>query len=210
MNKRLIIPLVILLACIGCTKESIKTLFSGQETKIETLVNSQLSSNEEYTMTVNEGSTRLTIVQGEGEELTDEKIVSFYYAGYVLTGSSLPTASTLFATNSEDVATAARWNLSKAEDGEDTGEDTGEEDGEEEEEVEEEPDPRYEIYTVKLAEAGFVEGLYNGMKGVKGGEECWIFFSGEHGFGDRQLGTIPANSAIAYHIWVHSVQSDEL
>ena len=200
MRKLLIISLALCLALLSsCTKESIKTLYSSQETKIETLVEAQLKANETYTVTNNEGSTRLTVVAGEGDPLTDEKLVSFYYAGYVLTGSSLPTAGTLFTTNSADVATAAKWDLTKAEEEDPSGE-----------EEEEEFDSRYEILTVKLGEADFVEGLYNGMVGVKGGEECWIFFSGKHGFGSSQLGIIPPNSAIAYHIWVHSVQSDEI
>ena len=209
MNKWFSILTVVLLLGVSCTRESIKTLFATQETRIETLVSSQLSSNETYTVTTNEGSTRLIVEAGEGEELTDDKLVSFYYAGYILTGSSLPNASSLFATNSEEVATAARWDLSKA-DGDESEDAEASEDADGEDEEEEEPDPRYQIYTVKLSEAGFIDGLYNGIKGVKGGEECWIFFSGEHGFGSKQLGVIPANSAIAYHIWVHSVQSDEL
>ena len=186
----------------SCTKESIKTLYSSQETKIESLVDAQLKANETYTVTNNEGSTRLTVVAGEGEPLTDDKLVSFYYAGYVLSGSSLPAASSLFATNNADVAAAAKWDLTKAD--EEGSEDPSAED--EEQEV----DSRYEILTVKLGEADFIEGLYNGMVGVKGGEECWIFFSGKHGFGSSQQGIIPPNSAIAYHIWVHSVQSDEI
>ncbi len=200
MNSKFLTYAVLLVALLSsCTKESIKTLYSSQETKIETLVEAQLKSNETYTSVTNEGSTRLTIVQGEGEPLTDDKMVSFYYAGYVLSGSSLPTASTLFATNREEVATAARWDLTKA----DPTDPEAEEDGDEQ-------DSRYEIMTVKLGEADFVEGLHNGMVGVKGGEECWIFFSGKHGFGSERVGVIPANSAIAYHIWVHSVQSDEI
>ncbi|MBR1871830.1 MAG: FKBP-type peptidyl-prolyl cis-trans isomerase [Bacteroidales bacterium] len=187
----------------GCEKESLRTLFAGQETKIETLVSAQLTANEDYSVSYNDGSTRLTVVHGEGDGLSGDMLLSFYYAGYVLTGSTLPAASSLFATNSEDVATAARWNLSKAEEGEDA-------ENEDVEEEEEEPDNRYEICTVKFSEANFVEGLAKGLEGVKGGEECWIFFSGRHGFGDKKFGTIPANSAIAYHIWVHSVQSDEL
>lgn len=197
MSKRLSIFAALCLSLLAsCTKESIKTLYSSQETKIETLVKAQLESNETYTSVSNGGSTRLTVVAGEGEPLTDDKLVSFYYAGYVLTGASLPNASTLFATNSEEVATAAKWNLTKADP-------EAEEDGDEN-------DSRFEIKTVKLGEANFVEGLYNGMTGVQGGEECWIFFSGKHGFGSERVGVIPANSAIAYHIWVHSVQSDEI
>lgn len=197
----------------SCMKESTKTLYARQETNIETLVAAQQKANENYTVTTRDGSTRLTLAVGEGDELTDDKIISFYYAGYVLSGSSLPAASALFATNSEEVATAAKWDLTKADEtGADVSGDASADASEDAaaEEVVEEPDPRYEILTVRLSEARFIEGLHNGLLGVKGGEECWIFFSGQHGFGDRKIGMIPANSAIAYHIWVHSVQTDAL
>ena len=53
-----------------------------------------------------------------------------------------------------------------------------------------------------------VTGLRNGLVGVKGGEECYILFSGKYGFGNKQSGTIPANSALVYHVWVESLSNE--
>ena len=211
MRKFLYISVLTILLAPACTPESLRNLITTQETRIETIVNAQRASDESYSVVVNEGTTRLIVVPGEGEELTDDKLVSFYYAGYVLTGNSLPVASTLFATNNQDVAQAARWTLTTDEEDEDaSGEDAEDDPSGDPAETEVSVPSIYEIYTVKLSEAGFVKGLYNGMVGVRGGEECWIFFSAVNGFGSKKTGTIPANSALAYHIWVHSVQSDEL
>ena len=61
---------------------------------------------------------------------------------------------------------------------------------------------------LNLGEDELVEGLRNGLRGVRGGEECYILFSGKYGFGKKAFGTIPANSALAYHVWVESVSND--
>ena len=61
---------------------------------------------------------------------------------------------------------------------------------------------------MKLSESGFVKGLKYGLEGVKAGQECYILFSGKYGFGKRELGTIPANSALVYRIWVESITND--
>ena len=88
----------------------------------------------------------------------------------------------MFATNSEEVAKGSGWTLSD--------------------------DSVFEAKTVKLSESGFVKGLKYGLEGVKAGQECYILFSGKYGFGKRELGTIPANSALVYRIWVESITND--
>ena len=50
-----------------------------------------------------------------------------------------------------------------------------------------------------------MEGLRKGLLGVKAGEICYIVFSGKYGFGDEIIGSIPANSALIYQIWVESL-----
>ena len=40
------------------------------------------------------------------------------------------------------------------------------------------------------------------------GEECYVLFSGKLGFGSRIVGTIPRNSALAYHLWIKSVSNN--
>jgi len=166
---------------LSCTKESYKETWTKQETYIENFLTNQQNANEDYYVVSNSGSERLVVAEGSGEELAKDGTVSFYYAGYVLTGASVSN-SNLFATNREATADAASWSVTDS--------------------------TAYQICTVKLSESGFVEGLKNGLLGVKGGEECYILFSGQYGFGKRALGTIPANSALAYHIWVESISNE--
>ena len=35
-----------------------------------------------------------------------------------------------------------------------------------------------------------------------------IIFSGKYGFGKKTFGIIPANSALLYKIWVHSISNE--
>ena len=166
---------------VSCTKESVKTMYSTQEKWIESFINSQTSSNEDAYVVSNKGSQRVVVATGEGEELSENGTISFYYAGYVLKSSSI-SSSNLFATNKEEIATAASWNTSS--------------------------EDRFDILTLNLSEADLVEGLKNGLVGVKGGEECYILFSAKYGFGKKPLGTIPANAALAYHIWAESTSNE--
>lgn len=63
----------------------------------------------------------------------------------------------------------------------------------------------YEPFTIDMKDKNIITGLKNGLTGVKQGEECIIVFSGKYGFGKHSLGTIPAKSALCYHIWVESI-----
>lgn len=164
-------------AASGCTKQSLETTYSNQENRIDSFITSQLEANETYSVIHNNGSNRLIISGGSGSELKQGGTVSFYYAGYIFSGSSI-SPSNLFATNNEAAANEAGWSLT---------------------------DPDYSIKTVRLSEDELLKGLYYGLEGVRAGEECLILFSGKYGFGNRHVGTIPANSALAYHIWVESV-----
>lgn len=42
---------------------------------------------------------------------------------------------------------------------------------------------------------------------VKHGDECYIMFNGKYGFGKHTNGTVPGNSALAYHLWISSVSN---
>ncbi|MCQ2143434.1 MAG: FKBP-type peptidyl-prolyl cis-trans isomerase [Bacteroidales bacterium] len=164
----------------GCMKQSLEQTYLKQEGKIDTYVSSTLAKDESYTVTYNNGSVRITLVPGDGPELEKDGVISFYYAGYTFTGSI--SNSSLFATNHEETASSARWTVSG--------------------------DDAFQVITADLSSTDFVEGLENGLAGVKAGEECMILFSGKHGFGRRAVGTIPANSALAYHVWVSSISND--
>ena len=175
------IALIALVMVFACSKEEVKLRYSRQEQNIESFVNSTLKSVDTAYVVYNKGVTRLVVVPGDGDSLSVNGTVSFHYAGYVLSGTSV-NASDMFATNSEEVAKGSGWTLSD--------------------------DSVFEVKTVKLSESGFVKGLKYGLAGVKAGQECYILFSGKYGFGKRELGTIPANSALVYRIWVESITND--
>lgn len=170
---------IIILACVSgsCVKEKLATQYNKQEESIDKYISSNLK--DDRTVTYNNGSARLTLVQGEGEELQPGGAIGFYYAGYIFKGSV--NSSGLFATNHESTAVAAKWDLT---------------------------DPDYSILELDLNDARLLEGVRNGLAGVKAGEECEILFSGKYGFGNTTFGMIPANSALAFKIWVVSVSND--
>ena len=165
----------------SCSKEEYKNTIAQQETNIESYVNSMLSKDESYYLVMNRGVDRLVLTEGEGDSLSAGGTVSFYYAGYVMKSSSI-SDNDMFVTNRKALAESMSWELSDS---------TG-----------------FDILTLKLDEAGLVDGLRYGLEGVKGGQECYILFSGKYGFGKRPLGTIPANASLAYHIWVESISND--
>lgn len=161
----------------SCIKEKLETTYNKQEESIDKYITSNLK--DDRTVTYNEGSARLTLVHGEGDELRPGGRIGFYYAGYAFKGSI--SSSSMFMTNHEATAQAAKWNLT---------------------------DPDYEILEVDLEDDRILEGVRNGLVGVKPGEECEILFCGKYGFGNTTFGIIPANSALAYKIWVVSVSNE--
>lgn len=167
------------IALLSCSK-SLETQFNTQESNIDKLISSMTSNYPEMVTTVNNGSYRLTIVPGSGAQLLDNGTVSFHYAGYIFSGSSLPSESSLFATNKQSIMDTGKWNLTET--------DTT-------------------ALTVNIAEDEIVTGLKNGLCGIQEGEECYIVFSGKYGFGRKTYGTIPANSALLYHIWAGKVDN---
>ena len=170
----------LLCACPSCVKESLRAALEKQEQNIETFLSNQLSAHPEYISEAKDGVEKLIIVEGTGEGLSEKGSVTLFYAGYLLTSANI-SSSNLFATNSPDVASSSSWTLSD--------------------------ESAFEAVTLDLSEGDLVDGLQKGLPGVKAGEECFILFSATHGFGSKKLGTIPANSAIAYHIWVESVDN---
>ena len=127
----------------------------------------------------NGGANRLIVKEGEGEALDRNGFVSFYYAGYTFSGSF--SASNLFITNHKETAEQSNWDLT---------------------------DSDMMIYEINIGEAKLIQGLKDGLLGVRSGEECEIVFSGKYGFGDEDFGIIPANSAQLWKIWVVGVTND--
>lgn len=169
------------LAMLSCKKQSLETTYSSQEDRIDNFIEGFAGQDPAPRIVRNAGSNRIVLTEGTGDELAAGGTVSFYYAGYVFSGSA-PSAGNLFATNREETATESNWTVTS---------------------------PDYGILTLTLNEdAGLVDGLMNGLVGVRGGEICYIVFSGEYGFGDKNVGNIPANSALIYQIWVESLTNE--
>ncbi len=174
-----ILALVVLVcAAASCAKEGIALTYLNQDAQIEKYVSDQLSKIEGSRASFENDTARLVVREGSGEVLRDGGTVAFYYAGYVFTGS----LSTLFATNNEDVAQSAGWSGLSGED-------------------------RYSVQVADLSGGQLLEGLRRGLVGVRPGEECLILFNGKLGYGRKVQGTIPAGSALAYHIWVIDIEN---
>lgn len=187
MNRRISLYITILLAGIlglsSCTKKKLETTYTNQESKIDQYITKNKYTNAEKTDSLRvvnfNGSNRLVKTEGTGEELSSTGTVAFYYAGYVFNGSKSP--SSLFVTNHKETATAAGWNLT---------------------------DEQFTIYQINMADVKLITGLWNGLLGVKAGETSEILFSGKYGFGNKEVGIIPANSALLYEIWVEAVSNE--
>ena len=182
MKNRLFHILLILLLG-ACTKQSLETTYQNQETKIEKYITDLIGKTEGLDSTFvhrNGGSNRIILEEGEGEELQDGAVVSFRYAAYVFTGNK-PSSSALFSTNIEEIATNAGWSVDNLD---------------------------LSIRTMDLGTDRLIKGLHDGLIGVKGGEHCEILFSGKYAYGNKKVGTIPANSALLYEIWVESISND--
>jgi FKBP-type peptidyl-prolyl cis-trans isomerase len=181
--KYIITGIIIVFATISCTKEKLEMTYTNQEAKIDQYINSNKytdsSKTDSLRVVYNNGSTRLVLTEGTGEELNGNGTAAIYYAGYVFNGSK--TNGNLFITNHEETAKSAGWELK---------------------------DENFDIYKFNMSDTRFIEGLKNGLMGVKGGEHCQILFSGKYGFGNEVFGIIPANSALLYEIWVEAISND--
>ena len=107
--KRIINIFLTALVCFAsssCIKEKLETIYSNQESKIDTY----LSKYDSTMIFRNGGSNRLTVTPGEGESLDSQGMVSFYYAGYIFT-SGAPSNANLFITNHRETADKAGWEL---------------------------------------------------------------------------------------------------
>ena len=161
----------------SCVKEKLMETYNKQEESIDKYISSSLKDN--MRVTYNNGAARLTLKEGEGEELKADGSVGFYYAGFTFKGSL--TANSLFSTNHQESAEAYKWEVT---------------------------DPDYNVLEINMKDDRLLEGIRNGMVGVKAGEECEILFSGKYGFGKNTFGIIPANSALLYKIWVISISNE--
>ena len=170
----------------ACQKQAVETAYNKQETNIAAFVESQQKSDPTATVTYKDGTVRVVLhdtITRTGlmaDTLAMGGTVSFYYAGYVLTKSSV-SRDNLFATNHKATADAAGWKLSDT--------------------------TAFHITTLTLDD-NLLTGLRNGLEGVRNQDECYILFSGKYAYGSHVQGTIPARSALVYHIWVNSISNE--
>lgn len=167
--------MIMTFAGMSCTKSKLEVTYNNQENQID----KYLSSKADMRIERNGGANRLVTKEGEGEMLSENGFVSFYYAGYTFSGNY--SAANMFVTNHQASAEQAGWDLT---------------------------DTQYDLYETDMADAKLIQGLKDGLIGVRAGEECEIVFSGKYGFGNEAFGIIPANSALLYKIWVVGVTND--
>lgn len=179
-KMHIIIPaLALLFLATSCGKDE-NDVYSQQEKNIESIVNSLTESNTEATVDYLDGPVRVTVSSGEGEALKNGGTVTFKYAGYRISGSSLSSGN-LFITNDKDFAESSNWTVTDS--------------------------TVFKTDTFVFNDDNFVKGLKTGMEGVKAGDECYVLFSGKYGFGKNTTGIVPGNSALAYHLWISSVSN---
>lgn len=190
--------LLICMAVSSCVKEKQETIYKKQESQIDSYLSKNNTARrdstiiyedgtqkdttwtEELQIVYNRGAARLITKKGTGPQLSDEGAVSFYYAGYIFKGSA-PAAASLFATNHQTTAETSGFDVTDAD---------------------------YSLFEVNMSETELLEGLRDGLEGVRAGEECEILFTAKYGYGNRTFGIIPANSALLYRIWVVGVSND--
>ncbi len=178
----------ILFACLlilsaACGKSDLETAITKQEGYIESFISTALKADETATVTITEGVYRLTqhdTLDAKRDSLLWDGRVTLNYACYTLTSASV-SASSLVATNVKSVASAAGWSLTDT--------------------------TQFTPVTLTLDKT-LVEGLRLGLYGVQPGDEGYILFNGKFGYGKRIQGTIPASSALAYRIWIDSIEND--
>ena len=182
MKRKALILTALFLIGLGCTKQSLKVTYDKQAGYIDSFVQAQMKADPEATLVRNEGAWRLTLQDHKdpGDSLLAGGKVTLEYASYTLTGATV-SASNLIETNRKDIADAAKWTLSDA--------------------------TIFQPVTLTLDKT-LVEGLRMGLHGVQPGDEAYILFTGEFAYGNKENGTIPAKSALVYHVWIESIKNE--
>ena len=140
-----------------------------------------MKADETATLTRTGGAYRVTLndtLDPSRDSLGWNGTVTMDYALYTLSGSSV-TASNLVATSVQEIATAAGWDLSDKD--------------------------QFQKVTLSMQD-DLLEGLKMGLDGVQPQDDAYILFTGKYGYGSREQGTIPAMSALVYHVWIYSIE----
>lgn len=205
MRNKIILLLILCMAAGSCIKDKLEETYSKQETQIDTYITkNRVVKRDSIQITVTPNADDPTINDTTKVKVTWEDTLDVAYnkgaarlirtegtgeqltekgaVSFYYAGYVFTTSpSTLFATNHKDTATGAKFELTDAD---------------------------YEIFEADMTKTDMLEGLRNGLTGVRSGEECEIIFSGKYGFGDEIFGTIPVNSALLFKIWVVGVSNE--
>ena len=176
MKDRVMTMLAVAVLAAACTSETENT-YTSQSEQIEKYVTSRLSADPDMRVEYNGSVLRLVESEGSGTQLEEKGTATILYAGYNFNTSTISKA-TLFATNDSDVAAECGWTVSD--------------------------ETIFGEVDVDLGDDSYVKGLRMGLVGAREGETCLILFSGKYGLG-KQVGTIPANAALAYRVKVQKV-----
>ena len=178
MKSKIFTLLLICLSATSCVKEKLETFYSKQDTQIDAYMTKARVSGED-TLDVVYNKGAVRLIKTEGTGPALEEGGAVSFYYAGYVFTSNP--SSLFATNHQETAAGAGFILTEDE---------------------------YQIFEADLRSTELIEGLRNGLIGVKSGEVCEIAFSGKYGFGDVVFGTIPVNSALLYKIWVIGVSNE--
>jgi hypothetical protein len=183
MTKRILIALA-LVALSACGKQSLKTTYDKQTTYIENFVAARQKESPDAVLVRQDGAYRLTlndIPEESSPALERGHRVRLNYGCFTLTSATL-SSTNLVSTNIKDLATQAKWTLSD--------------------------ESIFQPVTVTVDDS-LVPGLASGLVGMQAGEEAYILFTGEFGYGNSERGTIPALSALAYYVQIEAIDPNE-
>lgn len=158
------------MAVAACSADESNT-YSAQLAKIEQYVDKEVEKDNTIYWTSNEGTYRLTRKDGTGDGLQAGDSLYFIYTGYNFSSYELR-ESNIFVTNDSTV----NWAISDS------------------------TLFKTSPMVIELGEDGLLEGLRLGLAGIKAGEKCEVIFPSSLGMGKQEIGTIPANSPLAYKI----------
>ena len=186
MNRlqHILAALLICVSTTSCVKEKRETTYNNQEDKIDQYITKNM-----YQKSIVDGKEiidTLNVVYRGGssrlvtQEGNGEELKANGTVSIYYAGYTFNSSKgTLFATNHKE--TGEKWGIT---------------------------DPDYSPYLIEMNKTELIEGLKQGLVGVKAGEICQILFSGKYAYGKRPLGIIPANSAIMFEIWVQAVSNE--
>lgn len=177
---RIALGVSLALSGAACTKATLEAAYAKQSGRIEAFVKKQLDAYGSLRVEYRSESTRIVMSEGTGDELSPKGLVLVTYAGYDFSGGNV-SASTLFVTNSPDVASGANWELTD--------------------------ESVFKPVVIDLGDGSIYKGLRSGLKGVRAGEECYILFTGKYASPKDKIGTIPANAPLAFHVWVEDIEN---